>query len=167
MLMALPHVLWLAHTNRYTRQQRSALLFHYHKRNNLQQTRQSSNTILLPVKRPMTKDMVSIHNAVWNIIALIQITLEEYIVSVESIRTEHNVWLKFCTQLLRFIDIPYILIPTWSHTCSFLLKIANINTYVHHNIKLQIKTHAHYLWDWLTCFIRDSITHYIYYVTEF
>jgi len=99
--------------------------------------------------------------------ALIQISCGRIIFSVESIRTEHNIWLKFCTQLLKFIDIQFIFIPIWSRTCSFLLKMAKVNIYAHHNIKLHVKAQAHYLWHWLTCFTRDRIINYIYYVTVF
>jgi len=93
--------------------------------------------------------------------------VEEYIFSVESNGTEQNVLIKFCTLLLRFINIQFISIPTWSSTCSFLLKIANINIYVRHNFKLHVKSEAHYLGNWLTCCTTDNILHYIYYLMEF
>ena len=115
----------------------------------------------------MTKDMVSIDNAVWNMIALIQISCGRIIFSVESIRTEHNIWLKFCTLLLKFIDIPYIFIPISNPTRNFLLKMAKVNIYVHHNIKLHVKAQAHYFSNWLNSFTRDRIINYIYNVTVF
>jgi len=46
--------------------------------------------------------------------------------NAESNGTEHKVQLKFCTLLLRFGDIQFILIPTWIPICNFLLKTANI-----------------------------------------
>ena len=65
--------------------------------------------------------------------------------------------LKFCILLLIFSDIQFILIPTWSPTCSFSLKIANINIYVRHNFKLYVKAEARYLGNWLTC--RELFKH--------
>ena len=93
--------------------------------------------------------------------------MEECMFSAESNGTEHNVWIKVCVLLLIFLDLQFILIPTWSSACSFLLKIANINIYVHHNFKLHVKVVAHYSGNWLTCCTTGSTIHYMYYMMEF
>ena len=105
-------------------------------------------------------------NAVWNVIAWTQISCGKYMLSAKINGTEHNVWLKFHILLLRFSDLQFILIPTWSSTCSFLLKIGNIYIYVHHNFKLHVKTTAHSLENWLTCCTTGSIIHYMFCMME-
>jgi len=45
--------------------------------------------------------------------------------------------------------------------------MAKVNIYFLNNIDLTVKAQAHYLWNLLACFTRDSIIHYIYNVTEF
>jgi hypothetical protein len=81
--------------------------------------------------------------------------VEVYIFSTGSNGTD--VRLKFCIMLLTSIDIQFILIPTWSPTCRFLLKTANINIYV---------AEEHYLGNWLTCCTTDSIIHFLFYTSR-
>jgi hypothetical protein len=96
-----------------------------------------------------------------------KLAVEESMFSAESNGTEHDVWIKVRILLLIFLDFQFILRPTWRSTRSFLLKIANINIYVHHNFKIYVKAEAHYLGNWLTCCTTDSILYYIFYITEF
>ncbi len=79
--------------------------------------------------------------------------------SIESNGTKHNVRLKFGLILLRYVDISFILIHTWSSTCIFLMKTANINNYVHHNYKSHVKTKAYYSGNWLHVLLQTAIIH--------